>query len=188
MKLAELWHAATGRRSEEIFALRHCDIDTKRRKLGLRGNNWLAYDGLCRTQRLAKVLCIALIILYDWWLLLLLIVVVVVVLLLLPRLAYAIMSSNDRFASGDCCCFGGCCCGCGCVNLDSLSSCAPIASSSFVAFSITRGGNCPTRAKPLSSQRWLQVFSFLPQYPLAPCQTGASSCGNDPSKTGGRTL
>jgi hypothetical protein len=43
----------------------------------------------------------------------------------------------------DCCYFGfgGCCCGgCGCVNLDSISSCAPIASSSFVAFSITRGG------------------------------------------------
>jgi hypothetical protein len=69
LKLAELWHAATGRRPEEIFALRHCDIDTKRRKFRLRGNNWLAYDGLCRTQRLAKVLCSALIILYDWWLL-----------------------------------------------------------------------------------------------------------------------
>lgn len=115
MKLAELWHAATGRRPEEIFALRHCDIDTKRRKFRLRGNNWLAYDGLCRTQRLAKVLYSALIILYDWWLLL---VVVVVVLLLLPRLAHAIMSSRDRFASGDddSCSFGfgfgcrGCCC------------------------------------------------------------------------------
>jgi integrase len=80
LKLAELWHAATGRRPEEIFALRHRDIDTKRRKFRLR-SNWLAYDGLCRTQRLAKVLCSALIILYDWWLLL---VVVVVVLLLLP--------------------------------------------------------------------------------------------------------
>src|SRR5215218_4383364 len=139
LKLAELWHAATGRRPEEIFALRHCDIDTKRRKFRPRGN-WLAYDGLCRTQRLAKVLCSALIILYDRWLPL----VVVVVLLLLQRLAHAIMSSRDRFASGDCCCFGfgGCCCGgcgCGCVNLDSLSSCSPIASSSFVAFSITRG-------------------------------------------------
>jgi integrase len=32
LKLAELWHAATGRRPEEIFALRHRDIDTKRRK------------------------------------------------------------------------------------------------------------------------------------------------------------
>jgi hypothetical protein len=118
LKLAELWHAATGRRPEEIFALRHCGIDTKRRKFRLRGN-WLAYDGLCRTQRLAKVLCSALIILYDWWLLL----VVVVVLLLLPRLAHVIISSNDRFASGDCCFgFGGCCCGgCGCVNLDSIS-------------------------------------------------------------------
>jgi hypothetical protein len=115
LKLAELWHAATGRRPEEIFALRHCDIDTKRRKFRLRGNNWLAYDGLCLTQRLAKVLYSALIILYDWWLLL---VVVVVVLLLLPRLAHAIMSSRDRFASGDddSCSFGfgfgcrGCCC------------------------------------------------------------------------------
>ena len=45
LKLAKLWHAATGRRPEEIFALRHCDIDTKRRKFRLRGNNWLAYDG-----------------------------------------------------------------------------------------------------------------------------------------------
>jgi hypothetical protein len=65
LKLAEPWHAATGRRPEEIFALRHCDIDTKRCKFRLR-DNWLAYDGLCRTQRLAKVLCSALIILYDW--------------------------------------------------------------------------------------------------------------------------
>lgn len=35
--LAELWHAATGRRPEEIFSLRHCDIDTKKRVFRIRG-------------------------------------------------------------------------------------------------------------------------------------------------------
>jgi hypothetical protein len=30
LKLAELWHAATGRRPEEIFSLRHCDLNFKK--------------------------------------------------------------------------------------------------------------------------------------------------------------
>jgi hypothetical protein len=48
LKLAELWHAATGRRPEEIFALRHCGIDTKRRKfrLAVTGSLMMASAGL----------------------------------------------------------------------------------------------------------------------------------------------
>jgi hypothetical protein len=74
LKLAELWHAATGRRPEEIFALRHCDIDTKRRKFRLRGNcsPMMASAGLNGSLKSCAALSLSCMIGGCCWLLLLL--------------------------------------------------------------------------------------------------------------------
>ena len=177
-----------------IFALRHCDIDTKRRKFRLRGNNWFAYDGLCPTQQLAKVLCIALIILYDWWLLL---VVVVVVLLLLPpsltpscppeiglpvvmtipaplalALAAAAVAADDGLSARRL------------QQQTPYRGLFPFVQAVLRFFLSFAGWNCPISPMPPSPQQWRQAFSSLTLFLAGSSRIAASSCGSGPSRTG----
>ena len=49
------------------------------------------------------------------------------------------------------------------------------------------GWNYPISPMPPSPQQWRQAFSSLPLFLAGSSRIAASSCGNGPSKTGGRS-
>jgi hypothetical protein len=193
LKLAELWHAATGRRPEEIFALRHCDIDTKRRKFRLRGNcgsSMMASAGLNGSLKSCAALSLSCMIGGCCWSLLLLLfscssspasltpscppMIGLPVVMTIPAplaLAAAAVAADGLSARR-------------LLQQTPYRGLFPFVQAVLRFFLSLAGWNYPISPMPPSPQQWRQAFSSLPLSLAGSYRTAACSCGSGPSRIG----
>ena len=182
LKLAELWHAATGRRPEEIFALRHCDIDIKRGKFRLRGNcgsPMMASAGLNGSLKSCAALSLSCMIGGCCWSLLLLfccsfrasltpscppeIGLLVVMTIPAPLALAAAAVAADGLSARRL------------LQQTPYRGLFPFVQAVLRFFLSLAGWNYPISPMPPSPQQWRQAFSSLPLSPSGSYRTAASS-------------